>query len=117
MALPLESIASVAHEANRRYCQLVGDRVLPPWDQLDPQVRVGTTNGVRMMLTGTPVSPEESHAAWCREKVLAGWHPGDVTDDVAKTHKNLRAYSELPPEQKMKDHLFIAIVQTLLRDA
>jgi hypothetical protein len=50
------------------------------------------------------------------DKVAAGWHYGEVKDAEAKTHPCMVAYEELPFEQRVKDHVFRAIVSALKDD-
>jgi hypothetical protein len=66
-----------------------------------------------MILDNPNTTPEASHESWMAEKVAAGWVYGPTKDPVAKTHPCIVAYSELPPEQRAKDHLFGAIVRSL----
>jgi len=53
------------------------------------------------------------HESWCDFKRADGWVFGEVKDAGAKTHPCLVPYAELPEEQKIKDHLFSAIVTAL----
>lgn len=60
----------------------------------------------------TELSPEESHAAWTKFKFDHGWTLGPVKDQAKKEHPLLLPYDQLPVSQQIKDHLFVAIVNT-----
>jgi len=59
-------------------------------------------------------TPEQSHQLWLDTKRAQGWTHGKVKDAEAKTHPCFLPYEELPPEQKLKDHLFSAIIKTFV---
>jgi hypothetical protein len=110
-------IAEVCHEANRglQRVQLAhadtGVPIAPPWQDFPAGQRDGVIQGVTGVLAGA--SPEESHAGWCALKRSTGWTYGPVKDAEARTHPCLVPYGELPADQRIKDHLFAAIVHTL----
>ena len=58
------------------------------------------------------VTPEQSHVSWMREKTDNGWVYGEVKDPENKTHPCIVDYDKLPQEQRVKDHLFKAIVDS-----
>ena len=43
----------------------------------------------------------------------AGWNYGQVKDAEKKTDPSIVAYEALPENQKIKDHLFVAVVNSL----
>jgi hypothetical protein len=109
-----EQIARVCHEANRALQAVQGDPgvpVSPAWDDDTDEQRATVTAGVGGVLAGN--TPEESHAAWCKAKRANGWRYGPVKDSDARTHPCLVDYDELPEHQRVKDHLFAAIVDVL----
>jgi len=114
MHLTIEQIARVVHEANRAVQIEQADPTIPvskPWDDLDAETRESAIDGVRGVLDGN--TPEQSHENWCRFKVDHGWTLGPVRDDAKKEHPLLVPYAELPEAQKLKDRLFVAIVNAL----
>lgn len=113
MQLEVHQIARVVHEANRAYCTAIGDSSQESWERAAEWQRTSAVDGVRSMLNGQATSPEEQHQAWCDTKLRDGWQFGPRKDAEAKTHPCLVPYNELPPEQRMKDHLFRAVVQAL----
>jgi len=106
-----EQIAKVCHEANRAYCQCLGDNSQVPWKEAPNWQRVSAVSGVINALAGA--SPEASHENWLKDKLLDGWKYGEKKDSEARTHPCLVPYADLPEEQKLKDTLFVAVVNTL----
>ena len=103
--------ARAAHEANRAYCIAIGDDSQPPWEDAPDWQCASAINGVPGVLGGN--SPEESHNGWLAEKELSGWVYGEKKDPKAKTHPCFVPYADLPPEQKAKDALFVAVVSAV----
>ena len=56
---------------------------------------------------------ENAHDLWAAQRLADGWTHGPKRDDAAKKHPCLVPYKDLPPEQKIKDGLFLAIVGAL----
>jgi hypothetical protein len=105
----LEACARAAHEANRAYCIALGDDGQPSWEAAPDWQKSSAINGVKGALDGN--TPEESYAGWTREKLAAGWKYGPVKNPESREHPCLLAYTELPPEQRAKDALFLAVVR------
>lgn len=106
----VEACARHAHEVNRAYCDAIGDPSQRRWDEAEEWQRESMRRGVRAILSGDAQEPEALHAAWLAAKVAEGWMLGPVKDAVAKTHPCMVPYSDLPAEQKVKDHLIRAAV-------
>ena len=110
-------IAQVAYEANRAYCQTIGDYSQDPWTYCEQWQRDTVMNGVRAIDRGIVTKPEQSHENWLEHKEEKGWSYGPEKNSNkalgALTHPCMVPFNELPHEQKMKDHLFFAIVTTL----
>lgn len=104
-------IARIVHEANRAYCQTIGDGSQVPWDEAPGWQRVSAVKGVEGIIAGSITRPEQSHESWLGEKERAGWKYGPVRDAEKKEHPCFVPYAELPPEQKAKDAIFFAIVR------
>jgi len=115
--LSVTQIARVAHEANRAYCQIIGDVSQLPWDGAPTSQQYSLVMGVRFRMDNPGSGPEKQHEAWMRTKVEDGWTYGTTKDHMKKTHPCIVPYIELSPIQKVKDVLFIAIVDTLIATA
>lgn len=107
-------IAQVCHEANRAYCEAIGDMSQMPWNDAPGWQQASALEGVLAAVNGA--TPEQLHQSWFDAKVREGWVYGPVKDADAKTHPCLVPYAELPESQRLKDHLFRAVVQALWRD-
>lgn len=108
-----EQIARIVHEANRAYCQTLGDDSQKPLDEAPDWQRSSAVDGVSGIVAGTITRPEASHESWLAEKERTGWKYGPVKDAEKKEHPCFVPYAELPPEQAKKDALFFAIVNAL----
>lgn len=103
--------AAAAHEANRAYCIAIGDRSQPAWADAPLWQRASAEAGVRGVLQGN--GPEQSHESWMRHKLLDGWTYGPVKDPEKKQHPCFVPYAQLPPEQRVKDEVFVSTVRAV----
>src|SRR5258708_1659634 len=108
-----EKIAWIVHEANRAYCQSIGDDSQPPWADAPDWQRQSAIKGVQGILNGTITRPEQSHEGWLAEKKATGWKYGPTKNPEAKEHPCFVPYAELPPEQRLKDAIFFGIVKAM----
>ena len=102
-------VAKITHEVNKVYCESLGDFSQPPWEDAPDWQRDSTVAGVQAVRNETAKSPEEQHESWMALKISEGWVYGPIKDAEKKTHPCLLPYSELPDDQKLKDHLFRAV--------
>jgi hypothetical protein len=109
-----EDIAQVAHEANRAYCETLGDMSQPAWPDIPEWQFKSAVNGVQFTRENPTSTPEDSHKSWLREKEADGWKYGPVKDPETKVHPCMVPYGELPEEQRRKDALFQGVVKALL---
>ena len=113
MTLTEEQIAEACHEANRAYCQANGDYTHSPWSLSREELKASVVDGVRFHLKNPGSTPESSHVNWLKFKEAEGWTYGPVKDFDKKTHPCFMPYHQLPVDQRVKDEMFIAIVETL----
>ena len=106
-------IAAVCHEANRIFCQTLGDHSQPSWHGVPTWQHNSATNGVEFHLTNPDASPSASHENWLAQKEAEGWVYGETKDADAKVHPCMVPFDQLPPEQQAKDTLFKSIVNAL----
>lgn len=111
--VPIEYIARVCHEANRGWCESIGDDSQASWDDAAPWQRESAIAGVRFAIENPESTPKQQHEAWCNDKHAAGWVFGPEKDADAKTHPCLVPYEKLPAAQRLKDSIFVAIVRAL----
>lgn len=109
--------ARVCHEANRAIQTYSGDpNPSPKWDEASRDQKASAVDGVIKSIN-EGLTPEELHNSWCDFKVQEGWRYGAVKDEEAKTHPCLVNYDQLSEEQKLKDMVFKAIVDTFKETA
>lgn len=108
-----ELIAKVCHEANRAYCQTIGDDSQPKWEDAPVWQRSSAINGVIFHIENPDAFGSASHDNWMAKKIADGWKYGPVKNPVTKEHHCIVPFNKLPPEQKAKDRLFRAIVHAL----
>lgn len=106
-------IAKVCHEANRAYCESIGDTSQLKWEDAPEWQRESAIKGVEFAIANPDAPPSASHESWLAEKQATGWKYGPVKDPDKKEHPCFVSYDELPAEQRAKDHLFQAVVQAL----
>lgn len=107
----IERAARAAHAMNRAYCEALGDVSQPPWCEAPDWQKDSARQGARGILDGSIKTPEQSHESWLAEKVATGWTYGPIKNPEAKQHPCMVPYGDLPPEQRIKDHLFAAAVR------
>lgn len=107
------AIARVCHEANRAYCETIGDTSQRPWLEAEEWQRESAIQGVTFALASPSAPACAQHDAWVADKRAAGWTYGPVKDAAKKQHPCIVPYAELPVEQRRKDALFKAIVRAL----
>lgn len=110
-AQKIESCAEAAHEMNRAWCVAHGDTSQVAWKDAPDWQRSSAMNGVRGALAGN--TPEQIHQSWLKEKQATGWKYGPIKDPEKKEHPCFVPYAELPPEQRVKDFLFINTVKVV----
>ena len=111
--LTVEAMARICHEANRAYCAALGDESQPRWEDAPEWQKQSAINGASAIAFGHVRSPEDSHKSWMLQKQREGWVYGETKNPDLKQHPCMVPYHQLPAEQRMKDHLFHAIVTQL----
>lgn len=111
-----QDIAHVCHEANRAYAYALGDKSHLPWEEAPPWMKASTVEGVIALRDHPGLTPRELHDQWMTGRRGRGWVYGPTKNEFANppTHPNLVPYDQLNPDERRKDSLFAAIVQTLL---
>lgn len=112
--MQMSIIASVAFEANRQYCEMIGGKAYnPAWTEVGQDVRDALIESVKVALTDKIVSAELSHLRWANVRVEAGWSVGPEFNPHRKQDPNLVPFKELSVQEQLKDILFLAIVNSL----
>lgn len=98
--------AEYCHEANREYCEAIGDVTQTPWEVAPDWQKESAIAGVQAIWANPETTPEESHLGWLEKKMEDGWRYGEVKDVGAKTHPCMMEYVQLPDMQRAKDTIF-----------
>lgn len=109
------SIARVAHEVNRAYCEAIGE-TQPLWEDAPNWQRSSACAGVEAHLADPSLTPEQSHQKWMDQKLKEGWVFGEKKDGNAKTHPCMVPYAQLSEQQRVKDYLFRGVVHAIARE-
>lgn len=112
----IEHIAKIVHEANKAYCETIGDFTQNNWEDAEQWQKDSAIKGVFAVIQNPEITPQFLHDAWCTDKISCGWAYGAEKNADKKTHPCLVAYDQLPIEQRIKDFLFGAIVRVLTVD-
>lgn len=109
----VDQIARVCHEANRAYCQTIGDDSQMPYQSSPTWQIESAMKGVEFCQANPDAPPSANHDSWLKQKEAEGWKYGAVKDVDKKEHPCFVPYDQLPLEQKLKDYLFKAVVGAL----
>lgn len=107
----IECCAKIGHEANRIFCEAIGDMSQKRWEEAEQWQRDSAIKGVMVALDGA--SPKQQHVSWMEDKIKDGWKYGPVKDASKKEHPCLLPYEDLPLEQQRKDYLYIDVVRSM----
>jgi hypothetical protein len=108
-----EQAAMVAHEANRAYCESIGDHSQPSWKDAPEWQKESARKGVTDIALGKIQSPRQSHESWFQHKLKEGWTYGPVKDPEKKEHPCMVGYDQLPWQQQRKDTIYFAVVKAV----
>lgn len=107
----IEVICRIAHQVNKAYCEEIGDVAYSDWEDAPEEYKESMRNGVAQALKAD-FDTEELHQKWMEDRIAKGWVYGPEKDFEKKEHPCLVPYSEIPKEQRVKDSLFKAVVDT-----
>lgn len=109
-----ERIAKVCHQANKAYCESIGDTSQVNWDEAPDWQKESAIAGVQAIDENPDSQPSDSHAGWMQHKTEDGWRYGEVKDADAKTHPSMLPWHALTDQDRAKDCIFHSIVIALL---
>ena len=104
-------IAKICHEANKAYCESIGDSTQNHWEDCSFSQKASVLKGIMNIAENPSTTPEESHEGWKKHKIEEGWTYDHIKDEEKRTHPCIVPYSDLPKEQRVKDYLFINIAK------
>jgi len=107
MILTIEQLAELAYGCNAVLKGVLGDQHVPePWHALSPERRASYIRRAEQAAH----DPAEQHQWWYEDRSREGWKWGAREDEEAKRHPNMVPFAALPPEQQLKDILYLAII-------
>lgn len=109
----IPAIAKVCHQANKAFCESIGDHSQPDWENAPEWQQKSAIEGVKFNIANPYAPASASHDSWLKVKEADGWKYGPVKDAEKKEHPCFVPYEQLPVEQQLKDHLFKSIVKGL----
>ena len=118
----IEAAAKAAHEVNKVWSESLGDQSHEHWENAAEwqrsSSRAGVLKAVDLYENGTPKSEisEKLHESWMEFKAANGWRFGAVKDADKKEHPCMVPYSQLPPEQRVKDEIYLATVLSITQN-
>lgn len=112
--MDIQQIARVCHDANASYCRSIGDQSQKSWEGAEDWQRQSAIKGVQFAIDNPSAPASAQHNSWLADKEADGWKFGTVKDPAKKEHPCIVPYEQLPLEQRVKDHLFKAIVRSFV---
>lgn len=113
--MTITDIAIICHEANRALCFTQRDFSQLPWMEAPDWQKQSAIEGVQFNLDNPDAPASALHENWVKEKIAKGWKWGKEKDAGLKTHPCLVLFGDLPSEQRAKDYLFKAIVNSMAK--
>ena len=109
-----EEIAKVCFESIKSYCETINDGIEhKPWAQAPDWVKECFVRGVKFYLANPAATEEDCHDDWLLDRRTRGWKWGPKKIVALKESPYITTYDKLPEEQKIKNKLFLAIVEAL----
>lgn len=112
MKLEVKHIARICHEANKSYCETVGDYSQVTWKDASDDLKQSAIDGVQFHIDNPEAKASASHENWMKFKKKEGWVYGEFKDAEKKTHPCMVPFEGLPEFQQVKDILFKNIVES-----
>lgn len=109
----VRSIARIAYEVNRAYCDAAGDVAIPagpPWDEQDTEGQRRYYVAARAYLADPNMTDEQAHEMWVAARLNDGWVFGETLDPQLRRHPCMVPWVELPEAQQLKVRLAKAVV-------
>lgn len=113
--LKVVQVAEIVHNSLRVYCAALGE-AQPLWHELPQDLKDSVIAGIKIYVQHPFLTAEQSHWCWMQRKYNEGWQYGTHKSVEGKIHPLLRPWKELPTNQRVKDHLFKAIINSLMAE-
>lgn len=80
------------------------------WEELNDFQKNNAVSAVKELLLERLHTPEEHHNLWLRPMIEQGWKQGEYSLED-KTHPCVCSYEELPDSEKLKDYIWMHMVE------
>ena len=107
-----EQIAKTAHSVHLAYCNEMGLKTQPKWNDLELEHQNTILDSVERILSGEIKTKEDSHNNFVKFKKSNGWLFGEIYSLINKTNPRLVDYKNLSLENKVKESLFFECVKS-----
>lgn len=111
--ISIQDVAKVCHQANKAYCESLGDNSQKDWEKAPDWQKASAVSGVVYHLDNPHALVSDSHVEWYSQKLRDGWKYGLIKDPEKKEHPCMVPFEKLPMDQQIKDHLFKGIIDSL----
>ncbi len=109
--LKMVEVAKECHIANNNL--MVTNNEIPnpiDWNDLSTHTKHINISSVKKIYDNPSITAKDIHDEWMKNKIKDGWKYGDVKDDELKTHHLIVDFDKMNDVDKMKDQIFIDIV-------
>lgn len=105
--------AIFVYEGARLHARMLNCPIIPkPWNEREGEFKSQFIELVDDLITGKRAfsDPKTAHDSWMKKYEEMGWIFGKEYDPDRKIHPDLIPYEELDPREKVKDDVFLALV-------
>ena len=107
------TVAKTAYEARRAYDKSACSEELPVFEEAEYWLTASYIKTVEWLKQNPTATVEDAHNARNAAVIKAGWKQGPF-DPANKTHPLIVDYAELPKEQRTRDAIGFAVMQSLI---
>ena len=109
-----ERRATFVYEGARLHAICLQCPVIPkPWNEREQDFRTQFVELISDLCSGKRnfKDPEEAHNSWMKKYFEMGWEYGKTYNPENRTHPDLVPYDDLDPKEKIKDEVFMQLVE------
>jgi len=109
-----ERRAIFVYEGARLHATYLKCPVIPaPWDERESDFKEQFVELISDLVSGKRKFQdfEEAHDSWVKKYLEMGWRYGEKYDPANRIHPDLVPYEELDPREKVKDEVFLRLVE------